>query len=128
MERQVTKAPAEVRKLVKRFQENRDQYTASGYNETQLRREFVDPSFTALGWDVANTAGWAEAYKDVVHEDAIKIGGATKAPDYCFRVGGTRCDLKASERAQHDALHHPVSALVGTSPSMNRQPSSLSRG
>lgn len=31
-----------------------------------------------------------EQYKDVVHEDAIKIGGATKAPDYCFRIGGTR--------------------------------------
>ena len=28
--------------------------------------------------------------KDVIHEDAIKIGGATKAPDYCFRIGGTR--------------------------------------
>jgi len=42
MERQATKAPAEVRKLVKCFQDNRDQYTASGYNETQLRRAFVE--------------------------------------------------------------------------------------
>src|SRR3989304_7772548 len=31
-----------------------------------------------------------DAYKDVIHEDAIKIGGYTKAPDYCFRIGGTR--------------------------------------
>ncbi|MGB7575295.1 MAG: N-6 DNA methylase, partial [Thermodesulfobacteriota bacterium] len=31
-----------------------------------------------------------EQYKDVIHEDAIKIAGATKAPDYCFRVGGVR--------------------------------------
>ena len=37
-----------------------------------------------------NRQGYAEAYKDVIHEDAIKIGGATKAPDYCFRIGGTR--------------------------------------
>ena len=37
-----------------------------------------------------NEQGYAEAYKDVIHEDAIKIGGATKAPDYCFRIGGTR--------------------------------------
>src|SRR5439155_12032260 len=37
-----------------------------------------------------NVSGYAEAYKDVIHEDAIKIGGATKAPDYCFRIGGTR--------------------------------------
>ena len=31
-----------------------------------------------------------ETYKEVIHEDAIKIGGVTKAPDYCFRIGGTR--------------------------------------
>jgi hypothetical protein len=46
--------------------------------------------FGALGWDMENISGYAEAYKDVIHEDAIKIGGATKAPDYCFRIGGTR--------------------------------------
>src|SRR3970040_310917 len=44
----------------------------------------------ALGWDVTNKAGYAEAYKDVIHEDAIKMGGATKAPDSCFRIGGAR--------------------------------------
>ncbi|MCX5826177.1 MAG: Eco57I restriction-modification methylase domain-containing protein [Deltaproteobacteria bacterium] len=26
----------------------------------------------------------------MIHEDAIRIGGAVKAPDYCFRIGGTR--------------------------------------
>ncbi|MCD6136078.1 hypothetical protein J7J63_05125, partial [Candidatus Bipolaricaulota bacterium] len=31
-----------------------------------------------LGWDIDNEQGYAEAYKDVVHEDAIKIGGARK--------------------------------------------------
>ncbi len=60
------------------------------YNETQLRREFLDPFFAALGWDVVNNQGYAEAYKDVIHEDALKIGGATKAPDYCFRIGGVK--------------------------------------
>jgi len=25
-----------------------------------------------------------------IHEDALKIGSAVKAPDYCFRIGGTR--------------------------------------
>lgn len=46
--------------------------------------------FTSLGWDVNNTQGYAEAYKDVIHEDAIKVGSAVKAPDYCFRIGGTK--------------------------------------
>jgi hypothetical protein len=83
-------APREICDLVDRFAEHADAYRSGAYNETQLRREFVDPMFKALGWDMDNLSGYAEAYKDVIHEDAIKIGGATKAPDYCFRIGGTR--------------------------------------
>jgi len=76
--------------LIERFERNIEAYRSPAYNETQLRREFIDPFFEALGWDVANKAGYAEQYKDVVHEDAIKVSGATKAPDYCFRMGGVR--------------------------------------
>ena len=76
--------------LVERFERNIDAYHSPAYNETQLRIEFVDPFFEALGWDVTNKAGYAEQYKDVIHEDAIKIAGASKAPDYCFRIGGVR--------------------------------------
>src|SRR4030065_19942 len=83
-------APKEIVDLVERFERNLDAYRSGRYNETQLRREFIDPFFKALGWDVDNEQGYAEAYKDVIHEDAIRIGGATKAPDYCFRIGGTR--------------------------------------
>ena len=83
-------APDVVRQLVKRFEENLDSYRSSRYNETQLRREFLDPLFEALGWDVFNKAGYAENYKDVIHEDSIEVEGATKAPDYAFRVGGQR--------------------------------------
>lgn len=82
--------PTGIFELVERFNRNRDAYLSGAYNETQLRREFVDPLFEVLGWDVFNKLGYAEAYKDVIHEDAIKIGGFTKAPDYCFRIGGTR--------------------------------------
>jgi len=83
-------APKEVKELVERFERNLEAYKRQGYNETQIRREFIDPFFEALGWDVANKQGHAEPYKDVIHEDAIKVGGGTKAPDYSFRIGGTR--------------------------------------
>jgi DNA (cytosine-5)-methyltransferase 1 len=59
--------------LIARFERNRETYQAATYNETHIRREFIDPFFAALGWDVDNTQGFAEAYKDVIHEDAIKI-------------------------------------------------------
>ena len=82
--------PSPVLELVERFDRNRQAYRSGHYNETQVRREFIDPFFEALGWDVANKQGYAEAYKDVVHEEALKVGGGTKAPDYGFRIGGTR--------------------------------------
>lgn len=81
---------ATAHELVARFERNRDAYRLGQYNETQLRREFLDPLFELLGWDVGNKAGYSEAYKDVIHEDAIKVSGSTKAPDYCFRIGGMR--------------------------------------
>jgi hypothetical protein len=82
--------PDSIRQLVARFEEHRDSYRAGKYNETQLRREFLDPFFETLGWDVFNKQGYAEAYKDVIHEDSLEVEGATKAPDYSFRIGGTR--------------------------------------
>jgi type I restriction-modification system DNA methylase subunit len=82
--------PKSVLDLIERFRTNRESYLSPHYNETQLRREFVDPFFEALGWDVANKSGFAEAYKDVVHEDSIRIAGAAKSPDYSFRIGGVR--------------------------------------
>ncbi len=89
-EKRAAGIPEEMFELIKRFEDNKEAYRSGQYNETQLRREFIDPFFGILGWDVDNRQGYAEAYKDVIHEDAIKIGSAVKAPDYCFRIGGTR--------------------------------------
>ena len=103
-------APQNVLKLIETFNRNRDVYTSPAYNETQLRREFIDPYFTALGWDVANTLGYAEAYKDVIHEDALKIGADTKAPDYCFRIGGARKFFLEAKKPAVNLKHdiHPA--------------------
>jgi hypothetical protein len=82
--------PESVRDLVRRFENNRESYRSGKYNETQLRREFLDPFLEALGWDVINKQGHAETYKDVIHEDSLEIEGENKAPDYAFRIGGAR--------------------------------------
>jgi hypothetical protein len=82
--------PDRIVQLVETFHNNLESYKRGIYNETQARLEFINPFFEALGWDMNNAQGFAESYKDVIHEDAIKVGGVTKAPDYCFRIGGTR--------------------------------------
>src|SRR5439155_5009097 len=97
--------PTEIRELTERFERNKDAYRSPQYNETQLRREFLDPFFKALGWDIDNEQGYAEAYKDVIHEDAIKVGEATKAPDYCFRIGGARKFFLEAKKPAVDIKH-----------------------
>lgn len=71
-------APQSVIELVERFGRQREAYRSGDYNEARLRREFLDPFFSALGWDMDNRRGYAEAYKDVIHEDSIKFGSGTK--------------------------------------------------
>lgn len=78
--------PSRVAELVETFDRHIEAYRSQQYNETQVRREFIDPFFEELGWDVTNKAGYAQAYKDVIHEDAIKIGGATKVPSDKTRI------------------------------------------
>ncbi len=86
-------APTQIAELVERFESHLATYRSGGYNEAQLREEFINPFFDALGWDVYNRKGYADAYKEVIHEAAIKVGGRTKAPDYCFRSGGGRASF-----------------------------------
>lgn len=83
-------APDTILQLVKHFKQNHESFRSGKYNEAQLRQEFLNPFFEALGWDMFNKQGYAEAYKEVIHEASLDIEGATKAPDYAFRIGGTR--------------------------------------
>ncbi len=45
--------PREIGNLIERFQRNLEAYRSQSYNETQLRQEFINPLFQALGWDIA---------------------------------------------------------------------------
>ncbi|HEY2951310.1 MAG TPA: type I restriction endonuclease, partial [Verrucomicrobiae bacterium] len=98
-------APNEILDLIARFEQNLEAYKSAHYNEAQLRQEFLNPFFKALGWDMDNEQGYAEAYKDVIHEDAIKVGEATKAPDYCFRIGGARKFFVEAKKPAVDIKH-----------------------
>jgi len=88
----ITKETAynKIAELVERFEEQFASYKNPDYNETLTRRDFIDPFFKALGWDIDNEQGYAESYREVIHEDRVKVGGVTKTPDYSFRIGGNK--------------------------------------
>ena len=104
-------APQIILDLIERFERNLDDYKSGAYNETQVRREFIDPFFEALGWDVNNKDGNAEAYKDVIHEDAVKVSGVTKAPDYSFRIGGQRKFFVEAKKPSVNIKDAPAAAF-----------------
>ena len=102
--------PPKVAELVRRYTDNRADYRAPEYKEFRLRKEFVDVLFESLGWDVSNSGGYSEAYKDVVHEDSIKVAEATKAPDYAFRIGGVRKFFVETKVPSLDIYSDPTAA------------------
>lgn len=107
------KAPNIIKDLVERFERHLSSYEGQGYNEAQLRQEFINPFFEALGWDVYNKSGAAPSYRDVIHEDAIKMGGGVKAPDYCFTLSGRRMFFVETKKPSVDITKdtHPAYQL-----------------
>jgi hypothetical protein len=96
--------PDALLRLVDRFSQDYKVFLSSDYKEEQLRLEFLNPLFSALGWDMDNKQGLsdlsacnaqAETFKQVIHEESInacpersrRVAGASKASDYTFRIG-----------------------------------------
>ena len=86
----MSEAPEIIKELVEKFERNIKAYKNPEYKEEQLKQEFLNPFFKALGWDVDNKSSAAPQYRDVIFEDSIKVAGGTKAPDYCFTLSGRR--------------------------------------
>jgi hypothetical protein len=54
----MSRVPSRVVELIKTFDRHVEAYHSQQYKETQLRREFIDPFFEELGWDVTKKAGY----------------------------------------------------------------------
>jgi hypothetical protein len=50
-----TPAPDVLLRLIDRFDSDRKVFLSGDYKEEQLRAEFLNPFFTALGWDMDKT-------------------------------------------------------------------------
>lgn len=97
-------------KLVERFNEKISIYK-SEYSEAHTREDFINPFFEALGWDIGNLQDFTEGYREVYHEDKIKIGNALKSPDYSFRIGGNRVFFVEAKKPSIDVKDNILSAF-----------------
>lgn len=80
--------PPEVDALIERFMARRHEYMSPSYMEARVRIDFLNPFFSALGWDVANLGGHSEHEREVITEDRIKTSAGLKFPDYMFQFEG----------------------------------------
>ena len=73
-----------IQELVDRFASNQSEYESKEYLESQLRTDFVDELFKALGWDIVNKNKLSRLQREVL----VEKGDTTGRPDYSFRVNG----------------------------------------
>ncbi|HTP25923.1 MAG TPA: N-6 DNA methylase, partial [Anaeromyxobacteraceae bacterium] len=94
--------PAGLHRLVQDYSAQRDVYRSLACDDARLRRELLHPLFALLGWDIDKTPRQARERADVVREDELRIRSSIAAPDYAFRVGGTRKFFLAAKKPSVD--------------------------
>ncbi len=74
-----------VQSLVAKFEQDRNHHCSKGYPEAQLRVDFLNPFFNALGWDLENQSNKPPHERNVIVELSPET---TLRPDYNFRING----------------------------------------
>ena len=75
--------PEKILELVERFELVIDKYKSS-YKEEEIKIEFINPFFEALGWDVRNKSNKPPDQREVRFEYTLRSEGETQRPDYSF--------------------------------------------
>jgi len=91
--------------LIIKFEKDKNHYLSKGYPEAQVRIDFLNPLFKALGWDIENKAQKPPHERDVIVELSPETTGR---PDYNFRINGATkffVEAKAPSIALDDVNH-----------------------
>jgi len=88
---------SELTRLVAHFHRHLADFKGPDYDEANVRKDFLDPFFRALGWDMDNRAGLIPRDREVEIESRTSFGGSHRRADYLFRAGGIErfvCEAK----------------------------------
>ncbi len=92
-----------VKQLVKDFQAQEAAYLSPTYREAQVRQDFIDKFFTALGWDVTHTVQKNPYQQEVKIENRISTSGSQRRADYAFFIAPNYQDVKYFVEAKKPA-------------------------
>lgn len=104
-------ASARLADLVARFAADETKLTASasGYQETEARVEYIDPLLELLGWDMANAQGLPNKLKDVLREESQEGDGGR--PDYTFRIASAKKFFVEAKKPSVDITNNKAAAF-----------------
>ncbi|MBA2732182.1 MAG: Eco57I restriction-modification methylase domain-containing protein [Acidobacteria bacterium] len=80
----------QVQRLVLDFRQHERDYLASSYSEQDVRKDFIDKFWMALGWDVNHDQQKNPNEQDVKVESSITVEGRRKKADYAFLAANFR--------------------------------------
>jgi len=80
--------------LVNDFKENESKFLSSDYSEADVRKDFIDKFFYALGWDVYHNEQKNPYEQEVKIEKGVYVGKQQKRADYAFHLAPNFRDVK----------------------------------
>ncbi len=82
-----------VQELAATFKANESRYLATGYQEAEVRKDFIDKFFMALGWDVNHDVQTNPYEQEVKVEPSVAASGQRRA-DYAFFLAPNYRDVR----------------------------------
>ncbi len=95
-------APDSICQLVEKFDRDKPD------SETEVRIQFVDPLFSALGWDLRDKRQVRHEPRVIVREAGVE---RSKNPDYSFHIGNTRHFFVETKMPQKNLKRDPTPAF-----------------
>jgi len=75
-----------VRELTQEFNANKNFYLSPEYQESEVRKDFIDKFFIALGWDVNHETQKNPFQQEVKVERGVTTGPSQRRADYAFYI------------------------------------------
>ena len=93
----------QIKKLVEDFKANEKYYLSKDYQEAEVRKDYIDKFFIALGWDVHHDKQKNPYEQEVKVEKGVLVKGAQKRADYSFSLAPNYRETKFLVEAKKPA-------------------------
>lgn len=92
--RNFDEAFTQVKQLVDDFRQNEAQFLSPRYDEANVRADFINRFWMALGWDVTHDVQKNPHEREVEVEKSVNVEGRGKRADYSFAVAPNYRDVR----------------------------------